>query len=357
MVRTGVSRVGIKDVALRAGVSVGTVSNVLNRPETVADATRARVLDAIRELGFVRNESARELRAGRSRTLGLLVTDLGNPFFADVARGVEAIADAHDAIVTLYDSGGDLERERRHLGQLEEQRALGVLLAPVDSAAMTLQPLTGRGTPVVLMAAMDGRHDGCFVAVDDALGGAIAAEHLIEQGHRRMAFVGNASLAAPVGRRFRGMRDAVAAAGLPAPTLFETTRLGVADGRDAGAQIAALPARRRPTAVFCGNDVVALGALRALSNAGLAVPGDVAIVGCDDIRFAAAAAVPLSSLRLPRERLGRTAAELLFEEIDDATDHCHRHVVFRPELVIRESSLATARNRADGDPAARAVSA
>ncbi|MGI5272143.1 LacI family DNA-binding transcriptional regulator [Nonomuraea sp. CA-218870] len=334
----------IKEVAQLARVSVGTVSNVLNRPEIVSPATRERVFEAIRELGFVRNEVARHLRVGRSRTVGLVVLDVSNPFFADVAQGAEAVADEHDTMMMLCNSAADPERERRHLDQLEQQRVLGVLITPVDAASPRLAQLSARGTPVVLVdSAAAGPQ--CSVAVDDRLGGRLAAAHLVERGHRRIAFVGGPLSIKQVADRHAGASAAVAAAGEGAELVdLEIASLGVAAGRAAGERLAALPDSARPTAAFCANDLLALGFLQAMALRGLRVPDDVAIVGYDDIDFAAAAAVPLSSVRQPRELLGRTAIELLLEEVSAADEHRHRQVIFQPDLVVRESSKAVRRD-------------
>jgi LacI family transcriptional regulator len=330
----------VKEVAQRAGVSVGTVSNVLNRPDIVAPATRQRVLDAIAELGFVRNESARALRAGRSRTIGLVVLDVANPFFTDVARGAEAVADDHGAVVTLCDSAEDAARERRYLDHLEELRVQGVLITPVGMRNPRLEQLIARGMPVVLVDRRSGRRNRCWVAVDDVLGGRLAAAHLLEQGHRRIAYVAGPMSIQQVAERHAGATAALAEMDDASASihLVEMRSLTVASGRRAGEEVAALPATRRPTAVFCANDLLALGVLQEVIRRGLRVPDDVAIVGYDDIEFAGAAAVPLSSVRQPREQLGRAAAELLFEEISDGETHRHRHVVFEPELVVRQSS-------------------
>jgi LacI family transcriptional regulator len=145
----------------------------------------------------------------------------------------------------------------------------------------------------------------------------------------------------PLAARLEGLREGLDAARLPPPSVVETPDLSIATGRRVGTEVAALPVRRRPTALACGSDLLALGVLRSLSTAGVRVPDDVAVVGYDDIRFAAAAPVPLTSVRLPAELMGRTAAELLFEEIDAPREHFHRHVVFTPELVVRESSVGT----------------
>jgi DNA-binding LacI/PurR family transcriptional regulator len=333
-----VATTSIKEVAQRAGVSVGTVSNVLNRPDMVAAATRRRVLDAITELGYVRNDSARQLRAGRSNTIAVVVLDVANPFFTDVVRGVELAADELGVMVVVCNSGEDPARERRHLEQLEQQRVRGVLITPVeDRPGSRLEQLVRRGTPVVLVDRGSGRRDRCSVAVDDVLGGRMAGAHLVEQGHRLVAFVGGPPSIQQVAHRHRGVAEALADA--PAELLvLSTASLSVAAGRQAAAELADRPAEARPTAVFCANDLLALGVLQEMTLRGLRVPTDIAIIGYDDIDFAAAAAVPLSSIRQPREQLGRTAAQLLLEEVEEGDGHQHRQVVFQPELVVREST-------------------
>src|SRR5512132_611921 len=250
----------IRDVATQAGVSVGTVSNVLNRPELVAPATRARVEEAIAALGFVRNESARQLRAGRSRTLGLVVLDVANPFFTDIARGVEEAVAAEGLAVVLCDSAERADRERRYLELLEEQRVQGILITPVEGVGKRLRELRQRGIPVVLVDRWASTRSFCSVSVDDVYGGELAAAHLVDQGHERIAFVGGPYKYQQVVDRHDGAERALTMAGLPASRLvrMETPTLTVASGRDAGTQIAELPADRRPTAAFCANDLVAL---------------------------------------------------------------------------------------------------
>jgi LacI family transcriptional regulator len=333
----------IKEVARHAGVSLGTVSNVLNRPDTVSAPTRQRVLDAISALGYVRNDSARQLRAGRSRQIAIVVLDVANPFFTDVVRGAEAAAESSGVMVVVCNSAEDAGRERRHLELLEEQRVRGVLITPVDDTrGSRLEQLIQRGTPVVLVDRGSGWHNRCSVAVDDVLGGRLAGDHLAEQGHLRIAFVGGPFSIQQVADRHQGFAAALRASadgdGGPELTVVRTPNLTVASGRVAAGEIADLPKAARPTAVFCANDLLALGVLQEMTLRGLRVPQDVAIVGYDDIGFAAAAAVPLSSVRQPREQLGRTAAQLLLEEIEQDGRHEHRHVVFQPELVVRQSS-------------------
>ncbi|MEV0155796.1 LacI family DNA-binding transcriptional regulator [Micromonospora sp. NPDC050686] len=327
-------------MAKHAGVSLGTVSNVLNRPDLVAPATRQKVLDAITELGYVRNDSARQLRAGRSRTVAILVLDVSNPFFTDVVRGAEAVVEEAGGMLIVCNSGEDPRREQRHLDMLEEQRVQGLLVTPVsDGRHSRLDAFVKRGIPVVLVDRGSGHSSRCSVAVDDLNGGRWAAEHLAERGHERIGFVGGPITIRQVADRHHGAATALADRDTPLDLqLFTTPSLSVDAGRQAADKVATLAAGERPTAVFCANDLLALGVLQGLTAHGLRVPEDVAIVGYDDIEFAGAATVPLSSVRQPRAQLGRTAAELLLEESMNDGSHQHRHVVFQPELVIRASS-------------------
>jgi LacI family transcriptional regulator len=337
--------VSVKDVAARAGVSVGTVSNVLNRPDRVSPDTRHRVSTAIAELGFVRNESARHLRAGSSRTVGLVVLDVANPFFTDVARGVEDTTSAAGLAVILCNTDEKPAKEDAYLDLLEEQRVRGILITPAEAVNDRLLELRRRGTPVVLLDRKGTGRDHCSVSVDDRKGGDLAVTHLLESGHRRIAYVGGPLTITQVADRLRGARSAVKRAGLDPDALMVETAVGhnAHAGRLAVQRLLMLPKRKAPTAIFCANDLLALGALQELAQQGVGVPADVAIVGYDDIDFAAAAMVPLSSVRQPRHQLGRTAAELLIDEADNPEGHRHRHVVFEPELIVRESSARSRR--------------
>jgi len=332
--------VGIKEVAARAGVSVATVSNVLNRPDIVAEATRKRVHAAIEALGFVRNESARQLRAGRSRMIGLVVLDVANPFFTDVARGVEDEASKSGLSVILCNSDDQRNKETRYLELLEEHRVQGILITPVTGADDRITRLQQRGTPVVLVDSRSPSRGQCSVSVDDVLGGDLATSHLIEAGHQRLAYAGGPVSIRQVADRRDGAVRALRRAGRAGEDLqvIETAALNVPAGQRAGASIADLPASSRPTGVFCANDLVALGLLQEMTRRRIRVPDDVAIIGYDDIVFAAAAAVPLSSIRQPRLELGRAAAQLLVAEALGDEAHQHRQVIFEPELVVRQSS-------------------
>jgi LacI family transcriptional regulator len=335
----------VKDVAAAAGVSLGTVSNVMNRPGVVSPTTRERVERAMADLGFVRNESARQLRAGTSRTLAYVMLDGSNPFFHDVAQGIELAAEDADLSLFICNSNSRAEREEVHLDRLMQQRVQGILITPVNPEATYLDDIAARGIPVVIVDRVRAGGTFCSVAVDDILGGRIAVEHLAEQGHTRVAVIGGPESIGQVRERLEGAREIWAELGQPPDDLIylPTAALTVAEGRSAGERLAGLPTRRRPTAAFCANDLLALGLLQQTIGSGLRVPDDLAIVGFDDIEFAAAAAVPLTSVRQPRQELGRAAAHLV---LDEATNPAHQHqqLIFTPELVARASTASRIRS-------------
>ncbi|WP_165068764.1 LacI family DNA-binding transcriptional regulator [Marisediminicola senii] len=330
----------IRDVASRAGVSVGTVSNVMNHPDKVSAAVAERVHAAITDLGFVRNDAARQLRAGHSRTIGLIVLDSRNPFFTDLARGAEDRAADSGLVVMLGNSGEDVARESTYLDVFEEQRVRGVLISPFGDVTARLETLRQRGTRAVLVDRQSEDARFSSVSVDDVAGGSLAVGHLIATGRRRIAFVGGPFEIRQVWERRRGAEMAVAAASGVSLEIIEVPALTVLAGRSAGEAIAARPAADRPDAVFAANDLVAMGILQALTMRGstdISVPRDIALVGYDDIDFARAAVVPLSSVRQPSALIGQTAVDILMEETSDPALE-PRAVVFQPELVVREST-------------------
>ena len=332
--------VSVREVAAAASVSVGTVSNVLNRPDKVAPSTVARVLAAIEELGFVRNDAARQLRAGRSRSIGLIVLDVRNPFFTEVARGAEDRAAEEQMTILLGNSDENADRERSYLDLFEEQRVHGVLISPLGDDETRLQRLRGRDTPVVLVDRVSEDRNLSSVSVDDVVGGALAVRHLLDTGRRRIAFVGGPTSIRQVADRLEGARRAVAE--VPGATLdvIDTESLTVLQGRAAGEAIRARPASERPDAIFAANDLLAVGVLQALIMMGsVRVPDDVALIGYDDIDFASAAVVPLSSIRQPASLIGYTAVDLLLKEAAARDDgFTPEQVVFQPELVVRAST-------------------
>ncbi len=335
-------RPSITDVARRAGVSVGTVSNVLNRPDQVATSTRDRVVAVIEELGFVRNASARQLRTGPVRTVGAIVVDIADPFVTGVARGVEDRVSPDDYALILSSTDADPQREARSLRLLEEHGVQGVLITPTHPALEHVLAARDRGVHVVLLDALTDRADLTSVGVDEVRGGGLAIEHLLDLGHRRIALVDGPVTARPCADRRAGVVAALRAAGLdPAAVLTEVVVPAVTtDAGDAAmTQLLGLDPARRPTATFCGSDVLAAGAVRALRRAGVPAPDAMAVVGYDDVPLAAALPVPLTSVRRPAHTLGWTAADLLLRETAAGRGAQHQRVLFQPELVVRASTV------------------
>jgi len=334
--------VRIKDVAAAAGVSVGTVSNVLNRPHLVSLPIRRRVTAVITKLGFVRSESARQLRAGSSRTVAMLVLDVANPYLTDVVRGVEDEVAAAGLVVMLAGSGGLLGREQRYVEMFQQQRVRGLLWNPTNLTPPRTDAFDRLGIPIVFLDRhLERTHSN--VAVDDVAGGRIAAEHLLARGHRRIAVVGGPATLAQVEDRRDGAYEAIrrVSDGATSFQSIPTPDLTLRSGRGAADELLGMHPASRPTGVFAVNDLVAIGLLQGLLAHGIRVPEEVAIVGYDDMEFAAAAAVPLTSVRAPRADLGRDAARLLLGEIaerENGSPGAPRHLRFEPSLVPRAST-------------------
>jgi LacI family transcriptional regulator len=328
----------IKDVATHASVAVGTVSNVLNYPDRVSQRTKERVLRAIDELGFVRNDAARQLRAGQSRTIGLIVLDVGNPFFTSVVRAAEDAAALHGSAVLLGDSGHNAGREANYIDLFQEQRVQGLLISPVGDVTARLDQLRERGVPTVLVDRLADESQYSSVSVDDDAGGYLAARHLLDTGRRRLAFVGGPASIRQVADRLQGARRAVKEEADAALEVLDSDGQTVLAGRSVGNMLVERGRPELPDGIFCANDLLALGVMQSLTMTHtLRIPEDIALIGYDDIDFAVSAVVPLSSIRQPTEAIGRTAIELLTEEVE-AENPKHRAVIFTPELVVRQST-------------------
>ena len=333
--------VGIRDVAELARVSAGTVSKYLNTPARVAPATTERIREAIDSLGYVRNDAARQLRAGRSRTIGLLAFDIANPFFIDLAHGVERRAENHGLFVLLGNSDEDAAREASYLDLFEEQRVHGVLVSPLGSIDHRIERFHRQGVPVVLL---DNTGDPALspsVSIDDIAGGYMAAAHLVSRGRTRLAFVGGQEGLRQYDDRLAGARRAVQ--DHPGVTLevIPVRNRDIEEGVRVGETLLLRPPRNRPDGVFAMNDRLAFGLLQTIVTEGrVRVPEEMAVIGYDDIEFAAAAVVPLSSIRQPRDEFATAAVDLLVSEDMSLTAGAHPQIVLKPQLIVRASSQA-----------------
>ena len=327
--------VSLRDVAKAAKVSVGTVSNVLNRPEVVAPETLARVQGTIKDLGFVPNGFARHLRSGHSRTLGLIVPDVANPFFTEVARGVEDAASKRDYAVFLCNSDESASKEDRYINVLIEQQVRGVLITPTDVKSDRLDAMRDRGIAVALVDREIKGRKQCSVSVDDVHGGQLGIEYLTGLGHTNIAWVCGPDSIPQVADRGAGVAKAAKFAGAKVETI-RVSLMNTTQGEEAAKKILAL--KTIPTAIFCANDLVALGVMRTLRENKFKIPEQVSVLGYDDIEFAASAAVPLSSISQPAYQMGVTAADLLLNECEEADTHEHQQIRFQPQLVERAST-------------------
>lgn len=327
--------VSLRDVAKAAKVSVGTVSNVLNRSEVVAPKTLARVQATIKELGFVPNGFARNLRSGQSRTLGLIVPDVSNPFFTEVARGVEDAASKRDYAVFLCNSDESATKEERYVNVLIQQQVRGVLITPADMKSDRLDVMRDRGIAVALLDREIKGRKQCSVSVDDVHGGQIAIEYLAGLGHKNIAWVCGPESIPQVADRGAGVAKAAKVAGSKIETI-RVSLMNAVNGEEAARKILELDVL--PTAVFCANDLLALGVMRALLASKVRIPEQVSVLGYDNIEFAPSAAVPLSSIAQPSYQMGVTAADLLLNECEDGESHEHQQIRFQPQLVERAST-------------------
>lgn len=325
----------IRDVARRANVAQGTVSHVLNHPSRVSPAKREAVEKAIAELGFVRHEAARQLRAGYSTTLGLLLLDAWNPSFQDMAKGVEQATEGPGWNLLLANSARHLERERTYLRLFAEARVAGLIVIPHDEYAEGLHRIRSGGVPVVIVDRAETDDASLSVAVDDVHGGWLVARHLIELGHRQLVFVGDETAATPVHDRLAGVRNAVTEAGGSLEVI--ACDLTIEAGREVGERLAAIPAEERPTAVITAIDLLAFGVMQALLQHGIRVPDEISLTGYDDVAFTRQLSVPLTTVHRPHLEMGAEAARLLMATIAGETP-APRHVVFQPELVVRDST-------------------
>ncbi|MEW2093856.1 LacI family DNA-binding transcriptional regulator [Streptomyces sp. NPDC006682] len=337
--RAGVARrrIGIKDVAREAGVSLGTVSNVLNRPEIVAESTRRRVLGVIGSIGYVRAEGARQLHGLTSRVIAVLGLDVAGAHFSALTTGVQQTAREADLGVMMCTGASDAEEESRQLALITAHQLRGAVLIGTE-VSRTVAAFRQYAVPFVMADHCAAEPATCSVGVDDVAGGFAAVRHLLEQGHRTLAYVGGPDRT-PMRDRRTGARRAVSRSGLSSASLHELAcpALTVSAGNDAGHRILGLPVR--PTAVFCGDDLLALGVMQVLYEAGLKVPDDIAMVGYDDLEFAASAVVPLTTVPRPAVAMGRHAGRLLIEHTGLDAGHEHAHVILQPELVVRRSTL------------------
>jgi DNA-binding LacI/PurR family transcriptional regulator len=338
----------IADVASEAGVSTGTVSAVINGRATVGADTRDRVRGVIDAMGYRPSQTARALVSGRAdtddrRAVGLVVKEAGNPFYAEVTDGARAFLDERDTVLYTTTSDWSFQKEGDLIETFRDNLFAGVVIAPVlddDAELDHLFALRRMNFPFVLLDDVKGlKADVVFV--DSVEASRLATDHLIELGHERVVHFAGPDYTEHHSRdRVEGVRRAFSESALT----FGPDRVVPAggtsrEGYEAGLRVFAdAPPGARPTGVMCFNDLVAIGLLRALRELGISVPGDVSVVGYDDIEAAEYAAVPLTTVDVPKRELGRRAAALLLDRIGDGRDRPAQRVALPASLVVREST-------------------
>jgi len=323
----------MRDVASTAGVSLKTVSRVVNREPGVHADTAARVEVAIASLGFARNDVARSLRHGRAEAIGLVIEDVANPFYSAIARTVEDAAHARGHIVITGSCEEDPEREQQLVGRLLRRSVDALLIVPAGADHRYLEPELAAGTPLVFLDRPAVGIEADTVLLDNLGGARAGVAHLLERGHDRVAFVGDAPALHTARERLAGYRRALVDAGVPERN--ELVRTGTHDAAGAEAtvrRLLRLPVARRPTAVFCANNRNTIGALRALRDH----PRPVALVGFDDFELADMLPTPVTVVRHAPEDMGRIAAELAYARLEGDGGPPQRRTL-PCELVVRGS--------------------
>ena len=335
--------VSIKDIARAAGVSHSTVSRSLRDSPLVNAQTKARIRQLAQEAGYSPHAGARSLVMGRTRTIGVVVTTIADPFVAEVVQGIESAAYRHDHTVILATSGSEPQREIAAVDMLRSKRVDGVIVTSSRIGALYHEHLERIGVPVVLIndhSNQRGRYT-FSVTVDNVHGARLATQHLLALGHRSIAHIAGPEGHSSSADRLSGYRSALESAGAAFDARLVFPGNGLATGgRDALERLLNMP--ERPTAVFCYNDMTAVGLLRACHDRGLRLPGDLAVVGFDDIPFAALCAPSLTTVAQPKLDMGQQAVAMVLAlaEAGDASRPNVADAVVQGNLIVRESSGA-----------------
>lgn len=333
------NRVTMSDVAQQAGVSLMTVSRVINHKGDVNPETRQRVLGIVKELDYRPSAIARSLATQQTRTIGLVIPDVSNPFFADIVRGIEHLAYVQGYHVFLCNTEEDASRELSVIQSLEDKRVDGMILCSSRLDEKTLLELLARLPAAVLInRRLNKSYDNIYQSVsqNDELGERMAANHLIHRGHTRIGFLAGPKYAfSGVGRR-AGYRAAMESAGLP---IVPTWMIHCPPTVDGGyqASISLLVDHPELTALLCYNDLVAVGVLQACTELNRRVPDDLAVIGYDDIPMAKLVSPSLTTCRVKRTELGVKAVEALLDRLKDCPGGC-RPIVLTSDLIIRQSA-------------------
>lgn len=332
--------VTIKDIAKELGISASTVSRALSDSSLVNERTKRKILQVAERLGYERNELARALVMGSSGAVGLILPDITNPFFSDVARGVGEIADRIGAGVILCNTDGRIDRELNYVRLMRRKRVDGLLLCSTTIEAPYLQELARARMPFILVSRLSGQSGVPYVVTDDHAGAKLAVEHLVDLGHRSIGFIGGPENVQASRDRLEAYLDVLRSNGLATrPDWKCYAGFTQAAGREAAQRMLSLP--DRPTAIFAANDVTALGVLEVAEGLGLQIPADLSLVGYDDISYASLPRIQLTTVAQPAVEMGQIAANWLFEAL--ANPEIPRlQRILSPRLVVRSTTAPSA---------------
>lgn len=322
-------------MAREAKVSIATVSRTMNHVPTVGRKLAARVRDAARRLNYLPNSQARALGSGRSRLLGLIVSEITNPFFPELIQGFEEVAVEHGYEILVNFTNGDPARMRQCARRMMERRAEGVAVLTFGSDQSVLEEPRARGVPLVFVGDGPARPDASFLQIDYHHGIRQGVEHLVALGHRDIGFVTGPARLSSAQARVEAFRAAMRECGMALHKnwLFESDH--TLEGGMAAARLM-LAKRRRPSALMCSNDLLAIGVLHEFARRGIRVPSDFSVIGYDDIRLTRMMAPPLTSILMSRTELARAAVTALRTRIEDGAPE--RVYIIKTRLVVREST-------------------
>lgn len=342
----------IRDVARRAEVGISTVSRVINDTGYVSAQTRAKVLKAMQELSYYPNEIARSLKRKNTYSIGLVLTDISNPFFGEVAHAVESAARNRNYTLLFSSTGADAKQEAAAIDLFLEKQVDGIIwFAPSDMEKVQ-EVSTVRKTPVVIITAQPGHLNQNAVYVNDARGAFEAVTHLVRLGHRRIGYIAEPDRANVSQERLRGYRWALKENGILVDSDL-IVRGNFQEGSASQAIDHMCSLESRPTAIFAANDLMAIEAMNRIRSLGLRVPEDVAIVGFDDVKMSGLPGIDLTTVSQPKKEMGREAARLLIDSLTQEQSSI-RQVILSPHLVVRKTCgyhLNLARQYADDSPA------
>jgi len=331
------SHVTLRDIAKEAGVSTTTISRALNNKPDVSSKTKDKIIKIAKNLGYTPNLLAKSLRSKKSKTIGVVLADISNPFFSAVAKGVENAARKKSYSIILCNTDEEYEKEEEALQVLVEKRVDGLLITPVQKEYKDILRIKEQKIPLVLV----GRHFDTIgtnsVVSDDSLGGFLATEYLIKKGHRKILYISGPLHISSASERLNGYKEALKKYKI---SFKKKLVRGYTAKMDEAYMLMEklLKEKLDFTAIFTFSDFLAFGIMRALHEEKLKIPDDVAVVGYDDIEFSSILEIPLTTVHMPKYRLGMEGTNMLIDEIEGKNSGKPQKLVIKPELIVRESA-------------------